>query len=113
MTTEIGRDDFVVNYNDGSLYEAIELHNKHVDKMLSLGRMLFDMLDEDDPVIDKFMDVFNSAAGIGIYLCCEANSREDEPVWSMYEDFHVDTGNDDDDMERFEWELEDEGWADK
>lgn len=103
--------NITVDYNDGSLYEAIELHNKHVDKMLDLGRMLFDMLEDDDPVIDAFCEVFNSAAGLGIYFCCEANSREDEPVWSMYEDFHVDT--DGDDMKRFEWEPEDEGWTDK
>lgn len=81
--------NITVDYNDGSLYEAIELHNSHVDKMLDFCRMLFNRFGENDPIIDEFLKVFNSAAGLGIYFCCEANSREDEPMWSMYEDFHV------------------------
>lgn len=111
MEMEIGRDNVVVDYDDDSLYEAIDLHNDHVDKMLDFCRMLFYRFGENDPIIDDFIEVFNSAAGLGIYFCCEANSRENEPVWSMYEDFHVDT--DGDDMKRFEWEPEDEGWTDK
>ena len=81
--------NMMVDYNDDSLYEAIDLHNEHVDKMLDLGRILFDMFDEDDPVIDAFREVFNSAAGISIYRCCEANSRENKPAWSVYEDLHI------------------------
>ena len=81
--------NITVDFNDGSLYEAIELHNSHVDKMLDFCRMLFNRFGENDPIIDDFIEVFNSAAGLGIYFCCEANSREDEPMWSMYEDFHV------------------------
>ena len=81
--------NMMVDYNDDSLYEAIDLHNEHVDKMLDLGRILFDMFDEDDPVIDAFREVFNSAAGISIHLCCEANSRENKPVWSVAEDLYV------------------------
>ena len=81
--------NMMVDYNDDSLYEAIDLHNEHVDKMLDLGHILFDMFDEDDPVIDAFREVFNSAAGMSIYLCCEANSRERKPAWSVYEDLHI------------------------
>ena len=29
MEMKIGRDDIMVNYDDGSLYEAIDLHNEH------------------------------------------------------------------------------------
>ena len=88
--------NITVDFNDGSLYEAIELHNSHVDKMLDFCRMLFNRFGGNDPVVDDFIEVFNSAAGLGIYFCCEANSREDEPMWSMYEDFHmVEDGADD------------------
>ena len=30
----------VTDYDDNSLYEAIELHNEHVDKIETLGRLL-------------------------------------------------------------------------
>ena len=86
---EIGRDDVVIDYNDDSLYEAIDLHNEHVDKMLELGRVLLEKFDEDDPVIEKFVEVFNSAIATSIFLCCEANSREDNPVWMTTEEFFV------------------------
>ena len=79
----------VTDYDDNSLYEAIELHNEHVDKIETLGRLLLDKFDEDDPVIDAFCDVFNSMAGAAILLCCEANCREAMPVWKVMEDFHV------------------------
>ena len=44
----------VTDYDDNSLYEAIELHNEHVDNIEMLGRLLLDKFDEDDPVIDAF-----------------------------------------------------------
>lgn len=89
MEMKIGRDDIMVNYDDGSLYEAIDLHNEHVEKMLDLGKLLFDRFNYADQVIDAFIDVFNSAAGTAILLCCEGNSMEDDPVWMVTEDFHV------------------------
>lgn len=89
MEMDIGHNDFTVDYNDGSLYEAIDLHNKHVDKILALGKMLFDQYGDEDPIIGAFCDVFNSMIGSAIYLCCEANSREEKPVWMTTEDFHV------------------------
>lgn len=81
--------NMMVDYNDDSLYEAIDLHNEHVDKMLDLGYILFNMFDKNDPVIDAFREVFNSAAGMSIYLCCEANSRERKPAWSVAENLYV------------------------
>ena len=79
----------VTDYDDNSLYEAIELHNEHVDKIETLGRLLLDKFDEDDPVIDAFCDVFNSMAGAAILLCCEGTSREAQPVWMTTTDFRV------------------------
>ena len=89
MEMEIGRDNVVVDYDDDSLCEAIDLHNDHVDKMMDFCRMLIDRFGEEDPIIDEFLKVFNSASGSAILLCYEANCREAMPVWKVMEDFHV------------------------
>ena len=88
MKMDFGRKDIMVNYDYGSLYEAIDLHNDHIEKMLNLGKMLFDKCD-NTTIIDTFCDAFNGVIGTSILLCCEANSREYEPVWMTTEDFFV------------------------
>jgi hypothetical protein len=64
---------------DGSLLEAIEMHNNHVDKMQDLAQSLLDTYPEVEstPVNDAFGEAFSSLIGNAIYLCCEANSYGD------------------------------------
>ena len=61
---------------DGSLLEAIEMHNEHVGKMQDLARVLMDNISNVDgtPIDKAFGEAFNSLIGNAIYLCCEANS---------------------------------------
>ena len=74
---------------DGSLLEAIEMHNEHVDKMQDLAQVLMDnILDVESTPIDKvFGEAFNSLIGNAIYLCCEANSYGGG--WCTTGDWHV------------------------
>lgn len=64
---------------DGSLLEAIEMHNNHVEKMQDLAQTLMDNIPNvDGTSIDKaFGEAFNSLIGNAIYLCCEANGYGD------------------------------------
>ena len=61
---------------DGSLLEAIEMHNNHVEKMQDLAQTLMDNIPnvEGTPIDKAFGEAFNSLIGNAIYLCCEANS---------------------------------------
>jgi hypothetical protein len=75
---------------DGSLAEAIEMHNNHVNKMQDLAQALMDTYPdvENTPVDTAFCEAFSSLIGNAIYLCCEANGV-DECKWMTTEDWHV------------------------
>ena len=75
----------------GRTYEAIEMHNNHVDKLQDLGDTLLKQYPdvEKTPVNDAFCKAFNSVIGSAIHLCCEANGFEMDPVWMTTEDWHV------------------------
>ena len=75
---------------DGSLLEAIEMHNNHIGKMQDLAQVLMDNIPNvDDTPIDKaFGEAFNSLIGNAIYLCCEANGY-DKGGWCTTGDWCV------------------------
>ena len=72
------------------VFEAIDMHNEHVDKMQELAEaLLAEYPDiEDTPVSKAFCEAFDGLMGNAIYLCCEAN-RIDEDRWVTTEDWHV------------------------
>lgn len=73
-----------------NVFEAIEMHNEHVDKLKRLGCTLLEWYpDADDtPVGRAFCEAFDGVIGNAIYLCCEANSADDRK-WYTSEDWHV------------------------
>lgn len=75
---------------DGSLLEAIEMHNNHVEKMQDLAQTLMDNIPnvEDTPIDKAFGEAFNSLIGNAIYLCCEANGY-DGGKWMTTSDWCV------------------------
>lgn len=75
---------------DGSLLEAIDMHNDHVDKMQDLAQVLMDNIPNvDGSEIDKaFGEAFDSLIGNAIYLCCSANSYGCGK-WMTTGDWHV------------------------
>lgn len=77
--------------NSSSVYEAIEIHNEHVDKLQALGKVLLEQYSniEETPVNETFCEVFNGVVGNAIYLCCEANELEGEANWMTTLDWHV------------------------
>lgn len=82
-------DEFVESYDD-VIFEAIDMHNEHVDKIEALAETLLDVYpDVDDTPVDKaFTDAFNSMIGQAILLCCEANCIDDG-CWMTTDDWHV------------------------
>ena len=72
------------------VYEAIEMHNEHVDKMQTLAEALIDQYPdiEETPVNQIFCEAFAGIVGNAIYLCCEANNI-DNCVWQTTGDWHV------------------------
>lgn len=77
--------------NNSSVYEAIDIHNEHVDKLQAFGKALLEQYSnvEETPINEAFCEVFNGAIGNAIYLCCEANELEGEVNWMTTADWHV------------------------
>lgn len=71
------------------VWEAIEMHNEHVDKMFELGEALLAQYPdiEETPINKAFCEAYNGIVGNAIYLCCEANSLEHG--WATDDDWHV------------------------
>lgn len=82
-------DEWVDNYDD-AVFEAIDMHNDHVDKMKDLAHALLETYPnvENTPVNEAFNDAFGSMFGQAIWLCCEANSIDGDG-WMTTSDFHV------------------------
>ena len=82
-------DECAENYDD-AIFEAIDMHNEHVDKMQALAETLLDVYPNVDetPVDKAFDDAFNSMIGTAIWLCCEANCIDDGG-WMTTSDCHV------------------------
>ena len=72
------------------ILDLIDVHNKHVDKMLELADALFNIKPEivDTPIDKAFSEAFNGVIINAISLCCEANSF-DGGKWMTDENWHV------------------------
>lgn len=73
-----------------NIYEAIELHNRTVDKMQDLAATLLKEYPgvEETPVNDAFVDAWNEMTGMAIWICCEA-AAVDGGGWVTTGDWHV------------------------
>ena len=72
------------------IYEAIDAHNEHVEKMSDLAECLMDVYPdrEETAVNDAFCKAYNGLIVNAIWLCCEANGL-DNGKWMTTEDWHV------------------------
>lgn len=73
-----------------SIYEAIEIHNEHVESMQDLAECLMNVYPhcEETAVNDAFCKAYNGLVGNAIFLCCEANNI-DGGKWMTTEDWYV------------------------
>ena len=73
-----------------NIYEAIELHNRTVDKMQDLAEALLKEYPgvEETPVNDAFMTAWDAMSASAILICCEANAV-DGSGWMTTMDWHV------------------------
>lgn len=76
--------------DEASIYEAIEMHNEHVESMQDLAECLMNVYPhcEETAVNDAFCKAYNGLVGNAIFLCCEANSI-DGGKWMTTEDWYV------------------------
>ena len=72
------------------ILDLIDIHNKHVDKMIELGNTLFHSNPDvaNTPVDQAFSEAYNGVIMNAISLCCEINSYDD-CKWMTDEDWHV------------------------
>ena len=73
-----------------NVYEAIDLHNGHIEDLQDLAAALIKQYPDidDTPVGEAFGKAFNSLIGTSIWLCCEANALHDGK-WMTTEDWYV------------------------
>lgn len=74
----------------GNIYEAIDLHNAHIEDLQDLAEALIKQYPciEETPVNDVFCKTFDSTKGVSIFLCCEANEFDDGE-WMVTDDGYV------------------------
>lgn len=74
-----------------NIYEAIDMHNEHVEDMQDLAEALLKQYPciEETPVNDVFCKAFDSMKGPAIFLCCEMNEFEEDQGWMVTDDGYV------------------------
>ena len=72
-------------------YEAIDIHNAQIVELQKLGEELTKQYAdiETTPANDIFCEAMKNHIGMAVWLCCEANSCEEDNPWMTTEDWLV------------------------